>query len=148
MAGFDADRAGLDAAIRQLAHADLFDDEARERILRAGAEALVPRLQQGARKHTRTGQLVSSIKADTKIRTYKDGTPYIIVSPTGSARRDSKHKAPVRNAVKGFVVNYGRRNRGLITGDKFWTRAAAEAEPAVLAAMQAEAEKITNERSK
>ena len=148
MAGFDADRVGLDAAIKQLARADLFDDEARERILRAGAEAMTGALKQAARKHTRTGQLVASIKADAKIRTYKDGTPYIIVSPTGSARRDSKHKAPVRNAVKGFVVNYGRRTRGRIVADRFWTAAADAAAPAVLAAMQAEAEKITNERSK
>lgn len=55
--------------------------------------------------HFDTGALFGSIKP-SRPRT-KGGIREITVSPRGT---DSKDRTPVRNAEKGFVLNYGRRN--------------------------------------
>lgn len=56
--------------------------------------------------HVKTGALYDSIKA-SKPRTI-GGVRAIIISPRGTDKKD--RITPVRNAEKGFVLNYGRRN--------------------------------------
>ena len=120
MAKFDPDTTGIESAVRALRRADLFTDEAEARMLDAGGQVLEQAIAAAVRRshHVRTGQLASSIKRSSTVKKDKHGTPYITVTAVGKTRKG------VRHAVKGFVLNYGRRTRGRIRADHFWTDAA------------------------
>lgn len=144
MAKFDPDTTGIESAVRALRRADLFTDEAEAKMLDAGGQVLEQAIAAAVRRshHVRTGQLVSSIKRSSTVKKDKHGTPYITVTAVGKTRKG------VRHAVKGFVLNYGRRTRGRIRADHFWTDAAEKATPAVEKAMQDAADRILSENER
>lgn len=150
MALLDVNERDINTILREIAKADLYTDENLQRILSAGADVIAGAVKASVvqKGHSRTGQLQQNIKVDPTLRTHsKSHYRYVTVVVKGNSRRDAKHKKPVRNAVKGFVVNYGRKTNGAFRRSLYWTDAVKKAAPAVFAAMQAEAEKITNERS-
>lgn len=144
MAKFDPDTTGIESAVRALRRADLFTDEAEAKMLDAGGQVLEQAIAAAVRRshHVRTGQLVSSIKRSSTVKKDKHGTPYITVTAVGKTRKGMRH------AVKGFVLNYGRRTRGRIRADHFWTDAAEKATPAVEKAMQDAADRILSENER
>lgn len=156
MATFNPDAVGLEKTIRQLQGADLLDDTSQERILRAGADVVVDSAKRyaTARGHVRTRAMLDNIGISGGLRKSKSGYSYMLVSISGSVSRGAHRKTKTRNAVKGFVLNYGRsaqRNakkggRGKITGSRYWSDAVKASSAASIKAMQDEANLILREK--
>lgn len=156
MANFNADAVGLEATIRQLQSADLFDDASQERILRAGADVVAASIKKYAssRGHVRTGAMRDNIGVSGGLRESKSGYRYMLVSISGSVSRGARRKTKTRNAVKGFVVNYGRSarknakkgGRGKMAASRFWTDAVSASRTASTQAMQDAAQAVLREK--
>ena len=138
MATFTPDNGGIASSVRALRQADLFSDEAGKDMLYAGGKVLCDAGTAAVRRshHVRTGQLASSIRMKKTVKKDRSGNRYVDVTAEGKTKRG------VRHAEKGFVLNYGRRTRGKIRGDHYWTDAVSQAEPAVGKAMQDAADRI------
>lgn len=154
MAKFNADAVGLDATIRQLEGADLFDTAAQERILRVGAAVVAESARRNAQAHRRSGAMADNIGINGGVRQAKGGYSYMEVSILGSVARGKHRKIKTRNAVKGFVVNYGRQarpsakkgGRGKIQATHFWTNAVTASREKSIQAMQDEAKALLQEK--
>lgn len=110
-------------------------------MLEAGAKVLIAAQQEAAAKlnisRRSRGALVKSIKAD-KVKT-KGSAAYVEVFPHGTDR--SHTKKGVRNAEKGFVLEYGRSNMPA----RRWMSTANEAcADAVVEAQLQEWERVTD----
>lgn len=111
------------------------------RIVEAGAGAAEKVMSDNirARGHVRTGDMLESV-GQNEYREFLGGGS-VEVYPQGEDR------GGVRNATKAYVINYGRggtRKRGKM-GDRFITGNEAQTESAVVAAMQAESDRLIEE---
>ena len=140
---------GFEALERQMGK--LLDRSTRRRIVEAGARKDAEEMQMDIRGagHVRTG---SMLKNTRPAQYHEDtGSAYINVYP-----QDNDGKG-VGNAMKAFVINYGRKGRTVKTkrgerfikehfrGDKFITERFPETEAAVQRAMQEESDRILDE---
>lgn len=75
-------------------------------MLKAGGEVIKKALQEETSKLNSTGRSTGALTASIKVSTVKErnGEHFIEIAPTGKDRHG------VRNAEKGFVLNYGRSN--------------------------------------
>ena len=106
--------------IRRLEDADMYNMEDAKEFLYAGADIFVEEAKLAAERagHRKTGQMIENIYRKQKI-TYKNGGYRVMASVLGK----DKHNG-ARNAVKAFVLNYGRSKKyGFIPGSHFWNEA-------------------------
>ncbi len=134
MAKFDIN--GFDAAEQQILKG-LGRGQIRQ-IVEAGANVASKRMIQNTdmRNHVRNKDMIGSIRGNEYREIMGGGS--IDVYPQGDDRKG------VGNALKAFVINYGRggvKNNGKM-GDKFITGDEARAEELVTQAMQAEADRL------
>ena len=129
---------GLEARLGGLASRD-----AARRIVAAGAEVCARILSErtGQKRHVVTGSMAGNIRPG---KYHEDlDVCWQDVYPQGNDGRG------VSNAVKAFVINYGRGGkRTAKTGDKFITGKNRELQDEVSRAMQAEAARILQENTK
>lgn len=126
MANFEFDENAIPNLIHALEQADLYDTEAVEEMLFAGAQILTDeaKSQMARAGHVDTGDAIKHIGFTRKVKKGKTGAYSVTVTVKG------KGKNGVPNAVKTFVANYGRQERyGQIVGSHFWNRARQKAEP-------------------
>lgn len=141
MANFTS--SGVDATIRALERANLFDDDAAERLLERGSELFVGTVQREMeRAPYRLGSILRKVaRKGRKIKRDKNGDPFVTVTING------KNKRGERYAAVAFVLNYGRRKEfGEIAPAHFWTRAKQQTAEALPQAYAAAAEEIYRER--
>ena len=132
---------GFDALDRQFEK--LLDRGNVRRIVEAGArkDAEEWRANITTAGHVRTGSMLANVRP-AQYHEFLGGGE-MSVYPQGD---DGKGTG---NALKAFVINYGRgRRRTRRTGDKFITGKLAQTEAAVQAAMQAESDRILDEINK
>ena len=132
---------GFDALDRQLE--SLLDRKNVRRIVEAGArkDAEMMRADITAATHMRTGSMLENVRP-AEYHEFMGGGE-MSVYPQGTDRKG------VGNALKAFVINYGRGGRRTPhMGDKFITGKLAQTETAVQAAMQAESDRILAEINK
>lgn len=108
MAGFTVQ--GLDELALSLREIAEIPDNVRDEMLNAGADVLVPIqrkkiLQYGIYDKDSTKHVADSIKK-SKVKSTRDGSRVIYVSPTGSRMRGNKR---TRNAEILFVNEFGKR---------------------------------------
>lgn len=135
--------------------AKLLDRSTRRRIVEAGARKDAEEMRSDIRqsRHVRTGSMLNNTRPAEYHEDLNSG--YMDVYPQGE---DGKGRG---NAMKAFVINYGRKGRKVkikgggekyikerFPGDKFITNRFPETEAAVMAAMQAEADRIVEEIDK
>ena len=116
------------------------------RIVMAGAEACVEKTRDAIDHYRHVGE-TGSMKSNVRPGDYHEdlGSGYVYVYPQGEDPRG------ISNAVKAFVINYGRggnptrRGTKNKTGDKFITGQKASMQEVVSAAMQAESDRIIQE---
>lgn len=110
---------GIDAMQMALNNAADGLNDLTDTILEQGGSMIKTEVEQSIYRygHIRTGELLRSIKI--KKKKTKGGANYIYVTPTGT------DTGGVRNATKGFVLNYGRSN---MPGTRYWDAANAKAE--------------------
>ncbi len=122
-------------------------------IVEAGASAAEKRMIEDtkARKHIRNSDMLDAIGTNEYRETVHGGS--VDVYPQGDDRNG------VRNATKAYVINYGKGQRPMVkrpkknprrnlTGDKFITGSEKKTEAAVVAAMQAESDRLMEELNK
>ena len=109
------------------------------RIVEAGAKADVDEWRKNIRQagHVRTGSMIENVRSSDYRETLGGGE--IPVYPQGEDRNG------VSNAMKAYVINYGRGKRTAKMGDKFITGKEKQFEDAVSRAMQAEGDRILDE---
>ena len=109
------------------------------RLVEAGAKADEDEWRKNIRQagHVRTGSMIENVRP-SEYREILDGGE-IPVYPQGDDRKG------VSNAMKAYVINYGRGKRTAKMGDKFITGKEAQTEEAVFKAMQAESDRILDE---
>ena len=75
-------------------------------MLKAGGEVIKSAFQEETAKLNSTGRGTGALTASIKVSAVKerDGGKFVEIAPTGTDRHG------VRNAEKGFVLNYGRSN--------------------------------------
>lgn len=135
----------LEDIIRQMQKADLFTDANAKAMLEEGAEVMLSAVKSAFveaghnnQKPRRTGETLRHFTRQRSLKKDKHGVPYMQVTINGKDRRGQRY------AVKGFVLNYGRRTGGKITGDYYWSAAKKAAWPKVSEAMSAKAAEIIN----
>lgn len=109
------------------------------RIVEAGAQADDSEWRKNIRqaRHIRTGSMLENVRP-AEYREFMGGGE-ISVYPQGNDRKG------VANAMKAYVINYGRGRRTEKMGDKFITGKQQQFEEAVDRAMQAESDRILDE---
>lgn len=109
------------------------------RIVEAGAKADEDEWRKSIRQagHIRTGSMLEGVRPAE----YREilGGGEIRVYPQGDDRKG------VANAMKAYVINYGRGKRTAKMGDKFITGKQQQFDEAVDRAMQAESDRIIDE---
>ena len=127
--GFDA----IDTQLSQLGRPMI------RRIVEAGARADDDEWRKNIKLggHIRSGDMYNSV-GPSAYREFMGGGE-ISVYPQGNDRKG------VANAMKAYVINYGRGKRTAKMGDKFITGKEAQTEEAVFKAMQAESDRIIDE---
>lgn len=115
---------GIQEAIRQLNQANLFTDDNLQAILSAGVDEMYKSVHSAFieaghqnTKPRRTGETLRHFTKARKVSRDKKGVPYMYVTISGKDSRQQKY------AVKGFVLNYGRRTGGKIKADYYWSNA-------------------------
>lgn len=142
MASFQYSESALPELIRQLEDNGLYDKENTKTILYAGAEIFVKEARSALVRagHIDTGAMRDSITYYKRINIKKGG-----YSVTASIK--GKDKKGVKNAVKGFVLNYGRKKAyGYIPGSHFWNAAIMYATPKMIRACEDAANTILHEK--
>lgn len=135
MAGMTFEMGDMDERLGKLG-----SRESLRRILEAGTKRCIDQLQARTRErhHIVTGSMMESISGS---RVHEDlGSVWQYVYPQGPDRNGKD------NAVKAFVINYGRGGRKTRkTGDKFLTGKKNDLQSVVSSAMAAEADKVKDE---
>lgn len=131
------DTSGLGDIARQILEQSDKTERAAKKMLEAGAEVVkneqVAEIKKTFASDRSTGALANSIKA-SKVK--KKGSEYYIeVAPTG------KDKKGVRNATKGFVLEYGRSN---MPARPWMTRANEKSQGKVDEAMRGAFDEVMN----
>ena len=111
--------------IRQMERANLFTDENVKDLLAVGANIMLDSVKSAfveaghnnVSRARRTGETYRHIRKTSSVKKDKHGVPYMQVTISG---KDSRKQ---RYAIKGFVLNYGRRTGGKITPDYYWSNA-------------------------
>ena len=98
--------AGLDDVQEAMLRRDKATLEAVPEMLKAGGEIIKSAFQEETAKLNSTGRGTGDLTASIKVSAVKerDGGKFVEIAPTGTDRHG------VRNAEKGFVLNYGRSN--------------------------------------
>lgn len=129
---------GLDILEAQLG---ALDRTSIRRIVEAGATAAQEDWRSSIRqaRHIRTGAMLESVGATPYKETLGGGQQSVY--PLGDDSRGTP------NALKAYVINYGRGKRGHVgkMGDRFITSREAQTEERVHEAMQAESDRILDE---
>ena len=116
------------------------DRDTIRRLVMAGAEACVEETRKSIEgyRHVVTGDMMAGVAPG---KYHEDlGSGWVEVYPQGTDGRG------VSNAVKAFVINYGRGGRRTErTGDKFITGKKKTMQDVVSRAMQAESDRIVQE---
>lgn len=109
------------------------------RIVEAGARKDVDEWRRNITdaRHVRTGSMLENVRPAEYHEILGGGEQNVY--PQGEDRKG------VGNALKAFVINYGRGRRSRRMGDRFITRAEDKIEAAVQAAMEAESDRILDE---
>ena len=142
MDSFEYSESALPELIRQLEDNGLYDKENTKKILYAGAEIFVKEARSALVRagHVDTGAMRDSITYYKRINIKKGG-----YSVTASIK--GKDKKGVKNAVKGFVLNYGlKKPYGYIPGSHFWNAAILSATPKMIRACEDAANTILHEK--
>lgn len=119
--------------IRKLEDADMYNMEDVRDFLYAGADIFVEEAKLAAEGagHRKSGLMIENIYRKQKI-TYKNGGYRVMASVLGKDKSNGS-----RNAVKAFVLNYGRsKEYGFIPGSHFWNEAKLSATPKIYEAWQ------------
>lgn len=97
---------GLDDVQEAMLRRDKATMEAVPEMLKAGGEVIKNAFQAETKKLNSTGRGTGDLTASIKVSAVKErnGGKYVDIAPTGKDRHG------VRNAEKGFVLNYGRSN--------------------------------------
>lgn len=97
---------GLDDVQEAMLRRDKATMEAVPEMLKAGGEVIKNAFQAETKKLNSTGRGTGDLTASIKVSAVKErnGGKYVDIAPTGTDRHG------VRNAEKGFVLNYGRSN--------------------------------------
>ena len=98
--------AGLDDVQEAMLRRDKATMEAVPEMLKAGGEVIKSAFQEETAKLNSTGRGTGALTASIKVSAVKEreGGKFVEIAPTGTDRHG------VRNAEKGFVLNYGRSN--------------------------------------
>ena len=120
---------GLDDVQEAMLRRDKATMEAVPEMLKAGGEVIKNAFQAETKKLNSTGRGTGDLTASIKVSAVKErnGGKYVDIAPTGKDRHG------VRNAEKGFVLNYGRSN---MPARPWFTRSHQKATPEVQAAMR------------
>lgn len=132
----------LSELARKLEDNGLYDKENAKKILYAGAEIFVKEARSALMRagHVDTGAMRDNVTYYRRVDT-KDGVHSVSMSVKG---RDEKG---VKNAVKAFVLNYGRKKAyGYIPGSHFWNAAILSATPKMIRACEDAANTILHEK--
>ena len=119
--------------IRKLEDADMYNMEDVRDFLYAGADIFVEEAKLAAERagHRKSGLMIENIYRKQKI-TYKNGGYRVMASVLGKDKSNGS-----RNAVKAFVLNYGRsKEYGFIPRSHFWNEAKLSATPKIYEAWQ------------
>ena len=121
--------AGLDDIQEAMLRRDKATLEAVPEMLKAGGEVIKSAFQEETAKLNSTGRGTGALTASIKVSAVKerDGGKFVEIAPTGTDRHG------VRNAEKGFVLNYGRSN---MPARPWFTRSNQKATPEVRDAMR------------
>lgn len=97
---------GLDDVQEAMLRREKATMEAVPEMLKAGGEVIRRAFQEETQKLNSTGRGTGDLAASMKVSAVKErgGGSYVDIAPTGTDRHG------VRNAEKGFVLNYGRKN--------------------------------------
>lgn len=110
---------GIDAIVEDMKRMHQLSGEAAKAVLYAGGNELqrawIDEAQR--RNHIRSGDMLKSI-GQTRIRTIEGGLR-LDVYPQGNSRPRGKKNVKTKNAVKAFVLHYGREGKRPIKGDKW-----------------------------
>ena len=130
---------GLDDVMEAMLRQEEIVEEAVPEMLKAGGEVLKRAFQTETKKLNKTGRGTGALTASIKVSAVKerDGGKFVEVAPTGKDRHG------VRNAEKGFVLNYGRSN---MPARPWFTRANTTATDEAIAEMRRIWEEKQNER--
>lgn len=135
----------VEEAIRQMQKADLFTNANVKAMLETGADVMLGAVKSAFveaghanQRPRRTGQTLRHFTRQRSVKKDKNGVPYMQVTINGKDSRGQRY------AVKGFVLNYGRRTGGKIPADFYWSNAKKAAWPRVNAAMSDKAAEIIN----
>ena len=120
---------GLDDVQEAMLRQDAIVEEAVPEMLKAGGEVIKRAFQTETKKLNSTGRATGALTASIKVSAVKErnGGKFVEIAPTGKDRHG------VRNAEKGFVLNYGRSN---MPARPWFTRSHQKATPEVQAAMR------------
>ena len=131
--------AGLDDVQEAMLRRDKATLEAVPEMLKAGGEIIKSAFQEETAKLNSTGRGTGDLTASIKVSAVKEreGGKFVEIAPTGTDRHG------VRNAEKGFVLNYGRSN---MPARPWFTAANTKAADAVNAEMRRVWEAKQNER--
>lgn len=99
---------GIEQTIQALSKMGQDEGPVADAMLGVAGKLVAEGWQQSLDQHhkRRTGALYRSIKPSNPKTV--DGVRAVVVAPTGTDEKN--RKKPVRNAEKGFVLNYGRKN--------------------------------------
>lgn len=130
---------GLDDIQEAMLRRDKATMEAVPEMLKAGGEVIRRAFQEETQKLNSTGRGTGALAASMKASTVKekDGAKFVDVAPTGTGKHG------VRNAEKGFVLNYGRSN---MPARPWFTAAIEKAQGEALSEMRRVWEEKQNER--
>ena len=130
---------GLDDLQERMLQKAQIAEEAVPEMLKAGGEVIKNAFQAETKKLNSTGRGTGDLTASIKVSAVKErnGGKYVDIAPTGKDRHG------VRNAEKGFVLNYGRSN---MPARPWFTAANTKAVDAVNAEMRRVWEAKQNER--
>jgi len=130
---------GLDDVQEALLRQEAIAVAAVPEMLEAGGEVMKGAFQAETTKLNSTGRSTGALTASIKVSAVKErnGGKYIDIAPTGKDRHG------VRNAEKGFVLNYGRSN---MPARPWFTTANESAAGDAISAMRRVWEEKQNER--
>lgn len=130
---------GLDDVQEALLRQEAIAVAAVPEMLEAGGEVMKGAFQAETSKLNSTGRSTGALTASIKVSAVKErnGGKYIEIAPTGKDRHG------VRNAEKGFVLNYGRSN---MPARPWFTTANESAAGNAISAMRRVWERKQNER--
>ena len=130
---------GLDDVMEAMLRQDAIVEEAVPEMLKAGGEVMKRAFQEQTKKLNSTGRATGALTASIKVSAVKerDGGKFVEIAPTGQDRHG------VRNAEKGFVLNYGRKR---MEKRPWFTTANATAQEEAVQEMRRVWEEKQNER--